>query len=84
MKLPTKEEARAKFWELVAQEKAIRARSAPLREKRDAWTNEIREQERAMNAEIHKAEAGLFDIVQLKSQMAALAGNVGSDPSLSE
>jgi predicted nucleic acid-binding Zn-ribbon protein len=43
---------------------AIRSKSGPLREKRDAHVQKARAREDEMNAEIAKAEKGLADLEQ--------------------
>jgi hypothetical protein len=56
--------ARARFRELTARKDAIMAESAPLREARDEHSRQSRATEDQMNADIKKAEEGLFDIDQ--------------------
>jgi uncharacterized coiled-coil DUF342 family protein len=79
------EAMRARFAELQAQAEAIRAKSGPLREKRDALVNEAGEKERALNEKIAEAEAGLFEIdneIALISR--ALGGKTGEPEAVAE
>jgi hypothetical protein len=72
---------RKRFHELTAQRNAILTKSVPLREKRDAHVNAARETEAKMNAEIKKAEAGLFEIEQERAALVrALKGKTGPAP----
>lgn len=69
---------RARFHQLGAERAARLAASAPLREARDAFVNEARAKEAAMNAAIAEAEAGLFQSDQERGMIArALGGRTG-------
>lgn len=86
IKMPSKEDMRARYWELLDAMDAVRAKVAPLREARDAAVNAAaRADEKAM-AEIHaieaKVEPGLA-MFEAQNELAALAralGNVGERP----
>ena len=83
--LPTKEEARARYWEVDAQIEAIMAKSMPLREARDLEYNAARAALTAVDEKhmpaILEIEKDLYDLAVEKAQMAALAGgNVGEKP----
>lgn len=71
---------RARFAELSTQRETIVAAAAPLREKRDALVNKAREDEKAINAEIRKAEAGLFELDQERAMISRALGGKTSDP----
>jgi uncharacterized coiled-coil DUF342 family protein len=77
--MPTPEKMRARFAELGQQRDDILARSTPLREARDAFANEAREKEQAMNDKIRKAETKLLEIDQERALIArALGGKTGA------
>jgi uncharacterized coiled-coil DUF342 family protein len=81
MKFPTPDKMRERFHELRRHREAILAKSAPLREKRDAIVNEARERETKLNDQIVKAEATLFEIDQEAAMIArALGGQTGAPP----
>lgn len=77
----TEDGMRARFHALTAEREKILAKSGPLRAERDAFVQETRPKEQAMNAAIKKAEAGLFDIDQERAALArALKGKTGEPP----
>ncbi len=77
----TPEALRTAFHDLCDQRDAIRAVSTPMREARDAFVQDARAQEDAMNAAIREAEAGLFDIeMQIGAAARALGGKTGERP----
>jgi len=79
--MSTKEELQARFHALTAESNAIRARSMPLRERRDKIVRAAREKEEALNDEIREAEAGLFEIDQERAVIVrALKGETGKAP----
>lgn len=53
---------------------AIRAKSGPLREKRDRHVQAARAKEDEMNAEIRKVEKDLFELEQERSFLARALG----------
>ena len=70
-----------RFHALTDQVEAILAKSAPLREARDAAVNVFREADKLAVAEIQKAEAGLYEIRQEIGMInRALAGKTGERP----
>ena len=72
---------RARFWALKDEIEAVEAKSGPLREARDAFVQEAREREKAMNAEIAEIETGLFEKKQDLAFLArGLGGKVGERP----
>lgn len=76
--MTTQDEMRTRFHKLGAQEATIRAKSAPLRTKRDALANDARAKEDKFNAEIRAVETGLFDICQERAFIVrALKGETG-------
>lgn len=94
MKIPSKEEMRARYWEVHNAMDAVRAKTAPLREARDAFVNEAREKDEAMMAEIFALEAdtglkddkgkplGMFDAQNELAFWARALSNVGDNPAL--
>lgn len=71
------EKMRARYAELTAKGEEIRAKAAPMREARDAFANEARDKELAMNAEIAEVEAGLGQIDNERALISrALGGKV--------
>jgi len=88
LNIPTKEEARARFWELKTAIDAVEAQTAPLRVARDAHVNKARDQDAEMMTEIRGIEAEVIDgksMFDAKMELAACArlagGVVGEDPS---
>lgn len=75
-----KETQRARYWELQKQIEAIEKVANPLRAKRDKHVQAARKIEDAMNAEIKKAEEGLFDLRDEFAGVARSVGNVGERP----
>ncbi len=89
MAMPTKEEMKARFWELENAMVAARAKIAPLREARDAEVNAAAARDIEMMAEIRAIEAEVlpgvsaFDAQQEQAFLARGLGNqVGEDPAL--
>ena len=86
MAMPTKDEMRARFWELTAALEAMRAKTAPLRAARDAHVNAAAAKDEAMMAQIRTIEAeclpGLnaFDAQNELAFLARGLGNVGERP----
>lgn len=86
MAIPTKEEMKARFWNLTGKMDAARAKIAPLRAKRDAMVNRHREEDEKAMAEIRKIEAAvepdlnMFDAQQELAFLARGLGNVGERP----
>lgn len=79
MKFPSPEEMRARFAELTEKRERILAKSEPLRAARDKHANDSAAKERAMNAKIKAAEAGLFENEQERAMIArALGGKTGA------
>ena len=78
-KFPTKEEQRARFWDLTHKMDAIRAKVAPLREKRDAHVNEAAEKDRKLMVE---PGVGMYEAQQELAFLARGLANVGTDPAL--
>jgi predicted nucleic acid-binding Zn-ribbon protein len=66
----SKEKLTKRFDEVEAKVAAIREKSGPLREKRDAHVQKARAREDEMNAEIAKAEKGLFELEQERAFLA--------------
>jgi len=59
-----------RYDELTAQSDKIKAKSGPMREKRDAHVQKARAEEDRLNADILKAEKGLFEIEQERAFLA--------------
>lgn len=75
---------RARFHELQDKRSTILAKSGPLRDERDAFSNDARAKEQALNAKIHKAEEGLADIDRESAMISrALSGQTGAQPAAS-
>lgn len=80
MKLPTKDEMRARFWELKGKIDAAEARTAPLREARDASWNAAQAADRAAMAEIRAVEADVAEGLSMfdaKMELAFIARGLG-------
>lgn len=86
MALPSKEEMRARFWELHDALEANRAKVAPLRAARDKFVNEAAAKDAGMMAEIRAVEAEVLpglNAYDAQNELAFLArglGNVGERP----
>lgn len=86
LKMPSKEEMRARYWELLAAMDAVRAKVAPLREARDKAANDAAAADKAAMAEIRAVEATVepgLGMYEAQNELAALAralGNVGERP----
>lgn len=80
------EKSRIRFHELREQEKAIRDVSMPLREARDTYASEARDEELRLNAEIKEIEKPLNAITAELSFIArGLNGQTGNaDGSINE
>lgn len=71
---------RARFRELGQKRSQMLAESAPLRARRDKLLNDAKAKARALDAEIAKAEAGLFDLDQERALISrALGHKTGQD-----
>jgi len=84
MAFPTKDEMRARFWELKGLIEGIEEAVAPLREARDAAWNAAQDADRVAMAEISAIEAevepgvGMFTAKNEMAMIArALGGTVG-------
>jgi septal ring factor EnvC (AmiA/AmiB activator) len=84
MAFPTKDEMRARFWELKGAIDSAEEAVAPLREARDAAWNAAQEADRAALAEIRAIEDAVDNgegMFKAKNEMAliarALGGTVG-------
>lgn len=73
------QEFRARFAELQGEIAAIEAKSAPLRVKRDVHVQKARKVEDDMNADIRKAEKGLYE---MKQELAMLSRALGGKTTL--
>jgi hypothetical protein len=88
MAIPSKDEMKARFWELKGVIEAAHDKIAPLREARDAAVNAHAEADEKAMADIRAIEAEVtpgLNMADAKAEMAFLArglGNVGDDPSL--
>jgi hypothetical protein len=83
--IPSREDLQAAFWELRKEIDAIKARSAPLREARDAYVNEAQAELNAKDAEmmleIREIEQDVYEKKMLLARLADLCGNkVGPRP----
>lgn len=87
-KLPTKEEARARFWELKSAIDKREAETAKLRNFRDQHVNAARAKEEEFNRQLKAADASVIDGMNMfdaKMDLAAaskIAGNVGMGPDM--
>ena len=88
MKLPTKEETRARFWELKALVDAAKEAIVPLREARDAFVNEYNNREKdtelmtpilAVGADVGNGMS-LFEAEQEMAACARFLGGVVGEP----
>lgn len=85
-KLPTKEEMTARFWALTDAMDAVRAKVAPLREKRDAAVNKAAEEDRKAMEAIRAIESDVIDGMSMYEAQQELAfyaralNNVGERP----
>jgi predicted nucleic acid-binding Zn-ribbon protein len=70
----SKEAQQKRFEELEKKVAAIRAKSDPLRAKRDKHVQAARAKEDEMNAEIKQAEKNLFDYEQERAFLARALG----------
>lgn len=81
--MPSKEEMKARFWELHDALDATRAKAAPLREAHDAFVNEAREKAEAMHKQILDVEAdviGGLNLFDAQMEQAAIARALGNNP----
>lgn len=80
----TREAMTARYWEIVDAEEAIREKAAPLRARQDeiaARLGPIKDEERANNAAIREAEAGLAELMSEKAMLARAIGRaIGERP----
>jgi uncharacterized coiled-coil DUF342 family protein len=72
--LTFKEKQQKRRDEVEARVAAIRAKSDPLREKRDAFVQKARAREDEMNAEIKKVEKNLFELEQERAFLSRALG----------
>lgn len=73
----TRKTLTTRYGKLSAQAEAIHQVAGPLRDRRDALKQQHAAELAGQNAEIRKAEQGLFDIEQERAQIAiALGGRV--------
>lgn len=78
MKLPSRYEMEARFWELSKRRDDKRAKADPIRAKRDKLSEKHAKEMAAANAEVRAAEKGLYDIEQEIAMIGrALGGRVG-------
>lgn len=76
----TPEAVRLRFWELDAEEAALRAIIDPKQKERDDLVNDAREKELVLNAELKKLKEPLNAIATEKAMLArAISGRVGVD-----
>lgn len=77
MKLPTRYEMEARFWELKRRRDEKREKADPIRARRDKLSIKHAKEIEKANAEVRTAEKGLFDIEQELAMIArALGGKV--------
>lgn len=77
MKLPTRYEMEARFWELSRRRDEKRAKADPIRAKRDKLAAKHAKEIAKANDEVRVAEKGLFEIEQEIAMIArALGGRV--------
>lgn len=74
------EALRERFAALTAKHDEIRAKSDPLRIKRDKHVQAARKVEDKMNAEIKKAEEGLFELEMERATIARALGGKTAAP----
>jgi hypothetical protein len=73
----TRKTLTTRYGKITAQADAIQQVATPLRERRDALKQRHAAELASLNADIRKAEQGLFDIEQERAQIAiALGGRV--------
>lgn len=86
LKMPSKEDMRARYWELRDAMDSVRDKVAPLRAARDAAVNAAAAADRKAMAEIRAIEAkvepglGMHDAQNELAALARALGNVGERP----
>lgn len=79
-KMPTREEMKARFWELKAKRDEMQAEAAPLRAARDKVVKRQAKEIAKHNSKVQAAEKGLYDIEQEMGILVRAVGGAMGDP----